>query len=160
MKNKTSENMQKMYAGKRASSTQKVQDAINEIQGEGREVTKKELMEKTGLSSGTFSQAHIKAILEKNQVCQFKSLKKISPEDKKAETQSQIIERLSKEIQKNESSIQSLQIALEKKTNDCKKLDEKYSKLEYEYQLLKGKHQQALEFLEISGVDLTKFNVI
>lgn len=158
-KNKTSENMQKMYADKRASSTQKVQEAINFIQGENREVTKKELMELTGLSSGTFSQAHIKAILEKNQVCQFKPLKKISIEEKRAETQSEIIERLSKQIKKQESKLQDYDIILEKKINDCKKLKEENKKLDHEYRLLRGKYQELLEYIEILGGDLSKFNI-
>ena len=160
MKNKTSENMQKMYADKRSATLTNIQNAIDFIQGEGREVTKKELMEINGLSTATFSKPHVKELLEKNQVCQFKVLKKLEPTDKKAETQSQIIERLSKELKKANSVNQDLTISLEKKTNDCKKLKDEKKKLDNDYQLLKGKYQMLLEQLEVLGVDLAKFNVI
>lgn len=160
MKNQPSKNMKDMYSSKKEATLKKIQDAIDLIESEGRKVTKKELMDITELSSGTFSQPYVKELLEKNQVCQFKAVKKVSPKEKRAETQSQIIEKLSKSNQKAESTIQNLNIALEKKNEDLKKSKEEYKKLEYEHQLLKGKYQQLLEYLDVLGADLGKFNAM
>ena len=160
MKNKTSENMQKMYASKRELTLNKIQEAIDTIQAEGRTVTKKELIEMTELSSGTFSQAHVKELLEKNQVCQFKPLKKIEAPEPREITKSETIEKMSKQLQKNESKIQDLEIALEKKNNDLKKCKEDYKKLEESHKLLKGKYQILLEYLDIYNIDLKKLGII
>lgn len=73
-----SENMQRMYAAKREKTLALIQGAIDEIEEDHRIVTKKELMALTGLSSGTFSQQHVKELLAKNQVCQFRPLAKVS----------------------------------------------------------------------------------
>ena len=72
--------MQKMYAEKRQRTLSLIQDAIDDIQEDHRIVTKKELMEITGLSSGTFSQPYVKDLLEQNQVCQYRTARTINQE--------------------------------------------------------------------------------
>lgn len=61
----------KTHAEMKLETQQKVQAAIDQIQAEGRRVTRKELVRISGLSSGTFSQPHVKSILKSNRVCQF-----------------------------------------------------------------------------------------
>lgn len=85
-----------MYKTKQKNTLILIQDAINTINEDNRIVTKKELMELTGLSSGTFSKDYIKELLKENCVCQYTALK------------------------------------------------------EY-YELLKGKHQQILEYMDSIG---------
>lgn len=69
------EKRQQYYDRRRTRTMQKVQAGIDQIKAEGREVTKKELMEITGLSTGTFSKDHVKEVLKKNQVCQYAPIK-------------------------------------------------------------------------------------
>lgn len=150
---KPSGNMKKMYTEKREATLKKIQDAIDEIHDDRRIVTKKELITITGISSGTFSQEHVKDLLEQNKVCQFRDKKKINIEKTKQLQDSNIVE-LNKENQRLLSKIQDFELSLEYSNNKNIKLIEKYEKLEYEHRLLKGKYQQLLEYLDALGADL------
>lgn len=154
-----SENMQNMYAEKRKRTLTLIQDAINEIHEDHRIVTKKELMQITGLSSGTFSQDYVKELLAENQVCQFRSTKSISKE-KHEKSQAAINSELAVTNQKLQSQVQSLKLALEKETADKKKYKADYNQALKENILLKGKYQQLLEYLEVLGADLYKLPLV
>ena len=156
---KTSKNMQKMYAEKRQRTLSLIQDAIDDIQEDHRIVTKKELMEITGLSSGTFSKPYVKDLLEQNQVCQYRTARTINQE-KQSKTQTAIIAELSSEKKRLESKIQSLTVALEKETSAKNKAASDASRLNNENALLRGKYQQLLEYLEVLGADLSKLPLV
>ena len=141
-----SENMQRMYAAKREKTLALIQGAIDEIEEDHRIVTKKELMALTGLSSGTFSQQHVKELLAKNRVCQFRPLAKVSQKG---------ITRLSRELQRAQSRLQDLDIALDKSRKQSRKLKEENAELQRQLLLLRGKYQQLLEYLEVLGSDLS-----
>ncbi len=154
-----SENMQNMYAEKKAHTLQLIQAAIDEIQEDNRIVTKKELMSITGLSSGTFSRDYVKELLQRNQVCQYRSVASIAEEKReqnKAATTGELLTR----IQKAESKIQSLKIALEKESSDKKRYKAEYDKVNKENILLRGKYQQLLEYLEVLGADLSQLPLV
>ena len=154
-----SNNMRNMYEEKRQRTLSLIQNAINDIKEDHRIVTKKELMELTGLSSGTFSQEYVKDLLAKNQVCQFKTSKAISQE-KQEKNQSRIIAELSSENTRLSSQVQSLKIALEKEVSAKKKQSLENEALRNENALLKGKYQQLLEYLEVLGADLSKLPLV
>lgn len=155
-----SENMQRMYAAKKEKTLALVQGAIDEIQEDHRIVTKKELMALTGLSSGTFSQQHVKELLAKNQVCQFKPTGKVSQEGGRELNKDAEITRLSRELQRAQSRLQDLDIALDKSRRQSRKLKEENAELEQQLLLLRGKYQQLLEYLEVLGSDLSSIPLV
>ena len=150
-----SENMQRMYAAKREKTQALIQGAIDEIEEDHRIVTKKELMALTGLSSGTFSQQHVKELLAKNRVCQFKPTGKVSQEGRRELNKDAEITRLSRELQRAQSRLQDLDIALDKSRKQSRKLKEENAELQQQLLLLRGKYQQLLEYLEVLGSDLS-----
>lgn len=109
-----SDNMKKMYAARRTASLNKVQTAIDKIKEDGREVTKKELIALTGLSSAAFSQPHIKELLKKNEVCQF------NPKRKEQLTRNQ------KTIQDLYYRNRQLETQLNQLTEQCQTLSKQY----------------------------------
>ena len=150
-----SENMQRMYAAKREKTLALIQGAIDEIEEDHRIVTKKELMALTGLSSGTFSQQHVKELLAKNRVCQFKPTDKVSQEGRRELNKDAEITRLSRELQRAQSRLQDLDIALDKSRKQSRKLKEENAELQQQLLLLRGKYQQLLEYLEVLGSALS-----
>lgn len=150
-----SENMQKMYAAKRERTLSLIQDAIDEIKEDNRIVTKKELMSLTGLSSGTFSQEHVKELLRKNEVCQFRKVARAASSTDGLGSKDEQIARLAKENQKLQSRLEDLEISLEANSKRASKLAGEKRDLERKYQLLLGKYQQQLEYLEVLGCDLS-----
>ena len=152
--------LQNMYIAKKQATLEKIQTAIDDIQADGKIVTKKELMELTGLSSGTFSQDYVKELLEKNCVCQFRKSRKPINDDKKEQTKDQIIASIEKDNKSAMSKIQNLTIALEKKEKECNTLRTDIERINNDYLMLKGKYQQLLEYLEVLGADIHKLNLI
>ena len=150
-----SENMQRMYAAKREKTLALIQGAIDEIEEDHRIVTKKELMALTGLSSRTISQQHVKELLAKNRVCQFKPTDKVSQEGRRELNKDAEITRLSRELQRAQSRLQDLDIALDKSRKQSRKLKEENAELQQQLLLLRGKYQQLLEYLEVLGSALS-----
>lgn len=157
---KPSENMKKMYAQKRKATLDKIQYAIDEIQEDNRIVTKKELMELTGISSGTLSQQYVKELLKENKVCQYRETITIDNADKKKKLEEKSILSLQKENQKLISKMQDFEIVIEKNDKKYRELQTNYNNLDREYKLLKGKYQQLLEYLEALGANLENLPLI
>lgn len=157
---KPSENMKKMYAQKRKATLDKIQSAIDEIQEDNRIVTKKELMELTGISSGTLSQQYVKELLKENKVCQYRETITIDNADKKKKLEEKSILSLQKENQKLISKMQDFEIVIEKNDKKYRELQTNYNNLDREYKLLKGKYQQLLEYLEALGANLENLPLI
>lgn len=149
-----SENMKKMYAKKRQSTLNKIQSAIDEIQEDNRIVTKKELIEITGLSSGTFSQEYVKELLKENKVCQYRETITMLNSEKRKQLEEKSMMALKKENQKLVSKMQDFEVELERINNKNRVLREDYDKLNTEHILLKGKYQQLLEYLDALGFNL------
>ena len=154
------EGLQKFHDEAKQTSLTKIQDAINVIKADNRIVTKKELIELTGLSSGTFSRPYVKELLQKNQVCQYRGLQLENTETKTKQIKEATIEQLSKKVLSLESKIQDYDLQLEKKTKDFDKLKEEHTKLENEHILLRGKYQQLLEYLDALGADMSKMPLV
>lgn len=157
---KPSENMKKMYSQKRQSTLDKIQKAIDEIQEDNRIVTKKELMDITGISSGTFSQEYVKELLKTNKVCQFRETITASIDKKKKKLEEESMLALKKENQKLISKMQDFEIVMEQNNKKYNKLKDDYSKLESEHKLLKGKYQQLLEYLDALGANLENLPLV
>lgn len=151
--------MQKMYSKKRQTTLNKIQDAINAIQDDNRIVTKRELLELTKISSGTFSQEYVKELLKENQVCQFRNVKVVASE-KREKLQQKNYDDLAVENQKLVSKMQDFEIVMERNYKKYTKLKNDYDKLESEHKLLKGKYQQLLEYLDALGANLDSLPLI
>jgi len=156
----TNEGLKKIYNEKIKNTLKKIQDAIDYIQEDNRIVTKKELIDITGLSSGTFSRPYVKELLEKNQVCQYRNIKTVKHNEKESQNKDDLILKMNKDINSLESKLQDCCIQLEKKENDYNKLKNDYDNLEKEHILLRGKYQQVLEYLDVLGADLSKMPLI
>lgn len=154
------EGLQKFHDEAKQTSLTKIQDAINLIKADNRIVTKKELIELTGLSSGTFSRPYVKELLQKNKVCQYRGLQLENAETKTKQIKEATIEQLSKKVLSLESKIQDYDLQLEKKNNDLAKLKEDYAKLENDHILLRGKYQQMLEYMDALGADMSKMPLV
>lgn len=156
---RTSEKMQQMYLEKRAATLSKIQVAIDEMKDDHRIVTKKDLMDMTGLSSGTFSQDHVKDLLKRNEVCQYRNRSKVRSETLE-KNKDRKIDDLLIENQRLTSKIQDYEIALDRLNTKYDKLNSEYKKMEFEHQLLRGKYQQLLEYLDAMGTDLSALPLI
>lgn len=152
--------LQKVYDDKRAATLNKIQEAIDIIQAASRIVTKKELIELTGLSSGTFSRPYVKELLEKNRVCQYRGIQIKDKETKEQRVKELTIDQLTRRVASLESKIQDYDLRLEKKSRDLSKAQEDYETLRQEHALLRGKYQQLLEYLDALGADMTKLPLI
>lgn len=144
-KKEPSANMKAMYSKKRESSIKKVQEAIETLRDQGLKVTKKALIELTGLSSGTFSQPHIKEILKLNKVCQY------APEKSKPESHSE-----SKKLAGKNLKLKERIRTLENRLSESK---QENSRKEEEILQLRGQYQKLLEFMEVSDLDIDKLNI-
>lgn len=71
MSREVSPKMRAVYDARKQETLKKVQSAIDQLKASGEKITKKKLAEVSGLSSGTFSKDHVKALLAENQVCQY-----------------------------------------------------------------------------------------
>ena len=152
--------LQKVYDDKRTSTLSKIQEAIDFIQADRRIVTKKELIELTGLSSGTFSRPYVKELLEQNRVCQYRGIQIRDKETKEQKVKELTVDQLTRRVASLESKIQDYDLRLEKKSRDLSKAQADYDVRRQEHTLLRGKYQQLLEYLDALGVDMTKLPLI
>lgn len=150
---------QDIYAAKRAATSERVQAAIDEIQADGRVVTKKELMKLTGLSSGSFSQEYIKAILRQNQVCQFKTIATTVTERQEKNTQ-KAYEAVVQENVRLKSKLQDAGLLHDKDVAKHTKLLDDYNLLKQQHEMLRGKYQQLMEYLDVLGADMSKMPLV
>jgi hypothetical protein len=126
----------------------KVQNAIDELKAEGNIVTRKLLLERTGLSNSVLSKPHIKEVLKKNKVCQFALKRKINViansvdndvELKKAYEQ---IDKLEKKVKELESKIDKEKLA--------------YYKMKEANEVLRGELHILMQKAKLRGLDLDK----
>ncbi|MGK5651979.1 DUF6262 family protein [Brevibacillus formosus] len=134
---------------KRLETIKKIQEAIDDIKQDGSVVTKKRLMELTGLSNSTFSKDHVIEVLRINKVCQFKNSKRID-----VNSASNEIEQLQKVIEKLEKEKILLKSRLQDKEIVIEKLKKDYQELSQNYSLILGKIHLIMKKVDIHGVDI------
>ena len=118
-----------------------IQKSIGILKEGGEEVTKKRLIETTGLAASTFSKEHVKALLAENQVCQFKArqvkesdIQDILKKHREADTdkKDREIARLNQKLIKAESDMEAFR-------TENAELSEKYQRLLGMYHILQRK---------------------
>ncbi len=123
--------LQKLQAEKRNNTLHIIQEAIDEMKETGEVVTKKRLYEMTGLSPATFSKPHVKALLEKNQVCQYRPRSR-SDEDIKTHIEKHRaaeFDKKEKEISRLKQELAKQQMKYDALNNDFTALNEKYQRI-------------------------------
>ena len=147
---------EQMYEEKRQRTETLIQNAIDDIKADGREVTKKELILVTGLSSGTFSTDRVKEILKKNKVCQFRT-----PEDlhiaKTNKIKAKSADDMLREINRLKSKVQDAKLQHDLDSKRLDKLEQSNKDLVRENMLLRGKYQTLLEYLDARGIAINDF---
>jgi len=148
---KRSENMIQHTENAKKNSIQKVQDAIDVIKATGRRVTRKEILEISGVSNALLSKPYIKEVLQQNQVLMYEPKPIATPctEITLQKTNEKLqlrVDKLNDTLQNRDLSIKSLRIRLEETR---KKLDESRN----ENEILRGKLQSLLEVIYRSGIN-------
>lgn len=144
--------MQKMYAEKKQITLSKIEACIDEMREWGEEVTKKRIIERTGISSGTLSKPYVLDLLRRKEVCQFKPI---------AKTKSSSSPRIEKELSKRIKEIE----VLEHKLSDSQDMvitlrdriitkEKEISSLKDTIAHLRGQQQLLLERLDSSNVGI------
>lgn len=154
--------MEKSYEERRKQTLETVQKAIDELKNEGQKVTKKALMEKTGLSTGTFSKDHVKALLKANRVCQY------APDAKKRHAQKAAATKNAQSFAsfqmplKSGESVKVLGSEMDEAIDDFTKslmkeneeLRKEIMEKELQYQHLRGKYDAVSQLLKESVLNI------
>jgi DNA-binding transcriptional MocR family regulator len=128
----------------------KIQKAIDELQSEGYIVSRKLLLERTGLSNSVLSKKHCIEVLKENSVCQYAIRKKIS------KTNANIDKKL--EVELNKALIKIEKLEKEKKDLQAKLNAEKVERyaLKENNEILRGQMQLLYHLASERGIDLEK----
>lgn len=143
------ENLKEKQEKQKLDTINKIQNSIDIIQEEGGIVTKKKLIEMTGLSNATFSKPHVKDVLKANKVCQFKNTKQVIKNNDKALTE-QLYLKISKLERENNllnSKLQDKEIIISKIKND-------YEELKKDYEVILGKIHFILRKIDERDISL------
>lgn len=133
----------------RLETINKVQEAIDDIKQDGGIVTRKLLLEKTGLSNSTFSKPHVKDVLEANRVCQFATKKKMLSTSKE-----DVIKNLYKEIEKLKRENNILTSKLQDKEIKANAYKQDYTDLSNDYAMLLSKLHLVMKKVDEYGIDI------
>lgn len=133
----------------RLETINKVQEAIDDIKQDGGIVTRKLLLEKTGLSNSTFSKPHVKDVLEANRVCQFATKKKVLSVAKE-----DVTKNLYKEIEKLKRENNILASKLQDKEIKAKSYKQDYVELSNNYAMLLSKLHLVMKKVDEYGIDI------
>lgn len=143
--------LKKQQELKRQETLNKIKDAIEEIQFEDGIVTKKKLIELTGLSNSTFSKPHVKKLLKERKVCQYRETMVVQEHKWKNDNDSlnKKIDKLKRENIKLKNDIVSKEIKINM-------LEEELKEKEDNYRRLLGRVHQLTRIAEANGIDLEK----
>ncbi len=143
--------LKKQQELKRQETLNKIKDAIEEIQFEDGIVTKKKLIELTGLSNSTFSKPHVKKLLKERKVCQYRETMVVQEHKWKNDNDSlnKKIDKLKRENIKLKNDIVSKEIKINMLEEELKEKEDKYRRL-------LGRVHQLTRIAEANGIDLEK----
>ena len=148
-----SENMILYTESLKQNTIQKVQNAIDIIKSVGNKVTRKELLQLSGVSNSVLSKLYIKDLLKMNQVLMYEPKIKLTP------TKYDHINVLQKQLN---NALRNNEI-LEHKSSDanCKieAIENKYKEISRDNEILRGKVQLLLEFIQRNIDDLENSSI-
>lgn len=140
--------LQKKQDATRQVTLKKIQAAIDELRENSEEVTKKRLIEITGLAASTFSKNHVKDLLQSNEVCQFKP--RVTSEQN---AQDLIQKHYAASSDQKDKEIALLKQKLAKAILDADALKEKYTELDDQYKRLLGRYHSLQRKCFNLGID-------
>ena len=147
MKKKLPESLIKHQEQRKAETLQTVQSVIDVLKEEGTIITKKMLIELSGYSPSTFSKAHLKELLEKNEICQYRKRETVSSAqtvDSKLKRQK---EQLVNKCNKLQDNLLDKDIRISKLEVDLEEQREKNKRL-------LGKLHEIMRQAEMKGISL------
>lgn len=147
MKRNLPESLIKHQEQRKNETLQTIQSVIDALKEEGTIVTKKLLIELSGYSASTFSKPHVKELLEKNEVCQYRKRETVSRKqavDNKLKRQN---EQLQKKCNKLEDKLLDKDIRISKLEAEIEKEKEKNKRL-------LGKLHEMMRQAEMRGISL------
>ena len=145
-------NMQGMYARKREETLRRIEVAIREMKDDGEHVTKKLIMERAGVSSGTLSKPYVIDLLKKEKVCQFQGL--VAPVNKEERNVFKELSVVAKENSRLRSRIEALTITISTLQAQKAKVSEELKAVKEDNELLRGQRQLLLERLNNAEISL------
>lgn len=151
-KRKPTENMQDMYARKREETLGRIRSAVREMKDDGEIVTKKLIMERAGVSSGTLSKPYVIDLLKKEKVCQFQGL--AAPGSKGERDLVKELSALARDNARLKRKIEELKLTVSLLQAQKAKVSEELKAVKEENELLRGQRQLLLERLYNAGVSL------
>lgn len=142
---KLPESLIKFQEQRRAETLRTIQNAIDTLKEEGTIVTKKLLIELSGYSASTFSKPHVKELLERNEVCQFRKRVTVQGKQNLDEKLKRQNERLQKKCNLLEDKLLEKDIRLTKLEEDLEEEKEKNKRL-------LGKLHEIMRKAELKGI--------
>ena len=144
--------MQRMYEEKKQETVKKIKAVIGERRKNGLPITRKNIMEDAGVSSGTLSKPYIIDLLREEKVCQFAVTQQVKTEN--GSYAAQELSRALKDIRLMKSKIASMEAKNDKLLRQKKELTEKNKDLTNINSLLRGQRQLLLERLDSAGISV------
>ena len=139
-KRQPTEAMRQMYDKKREDTLRRISAAIKDMKKWGEPVTKKRIMERAGVSSGTMSKPYVIELLKTEQVCQFANVASITRvrTDTAKELSIAVNEnaRLTSKLKTQDERIRKLQEQLIQAKEELKSIEEENERLRGQRQLL------------------------
>ena len=151
-KRKPTAKMQDMYARKREKTLASIEAAIKEMKDDGELVTKKLIMERAGVSSGTLSKPYVIELLKKEKVCQFQGL--LAPMNKEERDTLKELSTMAKDNSRLKNKIEALTITISTLQDQKAKMSADLKAVKEENELLRGQRQLLLERLNNAGISL------
>lgn len=144
-----SENMIAYTENKKRETINTLQRAIDTMKAQGKKITRKELIEESGLSSAVLSKPYIKEVLKENKVLMYQNT--VVMKEGEAGSNTLMLKennKLRREVQRLEHKILDYELVINDKKTTVKKEKEKYKELQVKYERLLGKWQKLLEYLQ------------
>ena len=158
MSDKRLEHMTALNARRKQDTLAKIRDAVDMLRETGAKVTRKALIDETGLSSATFSKPYVKELLKELKVLQFEDrtavkagidIKKLIRENREKDAE---IARLKQQKDSIAAKMNTLQLKIEER-------DEAIKQYEHEEMVLRGQVQSLLEQLVADQHDIKTINL-
>ncbi|MFA2821556.1 hypothetical protein [Bacillus wiedmannii] len=147
MNKKLPETLIKQQEEARQKTLKTIKNAIDTLKSEGAIVSKKVLIELSGYSASTFSKPHVKELLEKNEVCQFKKRSVVSSTNNTSDRLVRKNKLLENKCRKLEDELLNKDIRISKLENDLGDEKEQTKKL-------LGKLHEIMRKAESKGIDI------
>lgn len=151
-KREPSAQMKEMYARKREETLKRIEASIRDMKEYGEPVTKKLIMERAGVSSGTLSKPYVLDLLKKEKVCQFQELTILGSQG--ARDTLRELSSVAKENSRLKNRIDSQNSLISMLKDQKAKIAEELKAVKDENALLRGQRQLLLERMDNAGIPL------